>query len=547
MLTQFTFKHNAMQGGTRGLAGSRILQNSSAGPSSGSAYRAWAKDRSASSASLSGVPSSGRDSSADGSGGSAGSADNDDALGAAAKQYIEQLYEKPSSGGDGELGVVKKGGYRAWAAQKKRLSIKGSPLADDGGASEGGAGGSGAGGDSGDSANTAAERLKRLESRKVRRLSRSLLDVTASSSAVSRKKTKASKLDEVAAKARALEEAAASEAQLAALHDVGLVALDTLALFVRDFQDELRADESVFLSPCVAVLCQLAKQRQSVTLLAALLDTMRAFVIDLGDVFFGGRSSEGAALLSKLVFHTLRFCGSAHGATRGRATALLCVLARENVRHAGHIARLKLQATVGVSKLVRRGDGDGAVSFAMLRAALRAAARSCAAESATLGAELTALAERAEKVLRDSQRIAEYRWDPETTADLYYEIARGYADAPDLRVVWLANLAKFHADRGARVEAANVQLVAAALVARCLRALGRDEAGCVPQRFGRVYAGATRERLAPRRRALVALGNDVCRSGAFSESGVVNLLRDAIAHFEAEQLHEARMVPFILL
>lgn len=250
---------------------------------------------------------------------------------------------------------------------------------------------------------------------------------------------------------------------------------------------------------------------------------------------------------AKLVFHTLRYCGSEHGGTRARATALLCVLARENARHTGHIARLKLQATIGVSKLVRRGDGDGAVSFALLRAALRAAARACAASSPELGAELSALVDRTAQVLRDSQRIAEYRWDPETTADLFYEIARGYADAPDLRVVWLANLAKFHADRGARTEAANVQLVAAALVAKCLRTLGRDAAGCVPQRFHSVFASATRERMAPARRALIALGNDVCRSGAFSESGVVNLLRDAINHFEAEQLHEARIACYRLL
>ena len=30
-----------------------------------------------------------------------------------------------------------------------------------------------------------------------------------------------------------------------------------------------------------------------------------------------------------------------------------------------------------------------------------------------------ALAERAVQVLKDSQQIAEFRWDPETTADLY--------------------------------------------------------------------------------------------------------------------------------
>lgn len=123
---------------------------------------------------------------------------------------------------------------------------------------------------------------------------------------------------------------------------------------------------------------------------------------------------------------------------------------------------------------------------------------------------------RRRQVLRDSQRVAEFRWDPETTADLFSDIAKvaarvrprqrlmivcqqGYTDAPDLRVVWLANLAKFHVQRQHYVEAAYVRcddgwvahhvltfvgdsIVAAALVARCMRVLGRDAAGCVPQR-----------------------------------------------------------------
>jgi hypothetical protein len=245
----------------------------------------------------------------------------------------------------------------------------------------------------------------------------------------------------------------------------------------------------------------------------------------------------------------MRYCGSTHTDTRNRAAALLCVLARENQRRVGHIARVKLQATIAVSKLVRRGmeRASSDLSFELLQSSLREAARALTATDRALGAELTALAERSVQVLRDSQRIAEFRWDPETTADLYYDIARGYSDAPDLRVVWLANLAKFHAERQQSVEAANANLVAAALVARCLRALGRDEAGCVPQQFGSVYANAKHEHMAPTRRALAALGNETCRSGAFSEGGVVNLLREAIALFGAEQLHEARMACYHLL
>ena len=35
-------------------------------------------------------------------------------------------------------------------------------------------------------------------------------------------------------------------------------------------------------------------------------------------------------------------------------------------------------------------------------------------------------------------------WDPERTAELYYQISKGFVDSPDLRVTWLENLANFH-------------------------------------------------------------------------------------------------------
>jgi hypothetical protein len=494
-------------------------------------YRQWAKERTASTQNVTGAGAasagSAPASSPLASSSSSVGAPSDDS-GVNAKQAIEHLYERSSSV------VVKKGGYRQWAAQKNKSG------AGDEEEDTADAGGGGGGGEAAPALLRESSLLRRAGDTQQRRLSRSFIDVTAEA------------LEDAAAAAE--REAAGSvdddaTAELVAHHEVGLVCIDTVSRFMSDFASELREPNSTYLEPCVGVLFGLAKQRQSTTLLAALLDAMRAVVLDFGGVLFGGASSEGAALCGKLVYHTLRYCGSTHTATRTRATSLLCVLARENQRRVGHIARVKLQATIAVSKLVRRGmeHASSDLSFELLQSALREAARAVTASDSVLGAELTALAERSVQVLRDSQRIAEFRWDPETTADLYYDIARGYSDAPDLRVVWLANLSKFHADRNQAVEAANVNLVTAALVAKCLRVLGRDEAGCVPQRFGSVYAHARHEHLAPTRQALAALGNETCRSGAFSEAGVVNLLREAIAQFSQEQLHEAGQACYQLL
>lgn len=58
--------------------------------------------------------------------------------------------------------------------------------------------------------------------------------------------------------------------------------------------------------------------------------------------------------------------------------------------------------------------------------------------------EVIDLTERLFTVLENSVKREEYSYDPEMTADLYYEISRGYVASPDLRATWLENLAAFH-------------------------------------------------------------------------------------------------------
>jgi hypothetical protein len=55
--------------------------------------------------------------------------------------------------------------------------------------------------------------------------------------------------------------------------------------------------------------------------------------------------------------------------------------------------------------------------------------------------------------------------DPERIHDLYFQIARGYTDTPQLRVTWLEALSKLHAKEDNLAEAAACQLHIAAIVA----------------------------------------------------------------------------------
>lgn len=58
--------------------------------------------------------------------------------------------------------------------------------------------------------------------------------------------------------------------------------------------------------------------------------------------------------------------------------------------------------------------------------------------------EVVELSERLKIVLQNSLKIEEYSYDPEMTADLYYQMSKGYVASPDLRAAWLQNLAQYH-------------------------------------------------------------------------------------------------------
>jgi hypothetical protein len=158
----------------------------------------------------------------------------------------------------------------------------------------------------------------------------------------------------------------------------------------------------------------------------------------------------------------MRLCCSHHTPTRLLAVRLLATIAAQNEAACGNVARFKLQVcmcmVVHVSVLRSRALGNYRNLEARARGQQRdALACRTAAESARTGdddarrrahvagrrddcvgrSRCAGVCRRScvrshahacdvRQVLRDSQRIASHRWDPDTTLDLYYDIARGY-------------------------------------------------------------------------------------------------------------------------
>lgn len=56
------------------------------------------------------------------------------------------------------------------------------------------------------------------------------------------------------------------------------------------------------------------------------------------------------------------------------------------------------------------------------------------------------LCSRLSSILQDTNKVnlLMQNADPETIHDLYFQIANGYADTPQLRITWLEGLSKIH-------------------------------------------------------------------------------------------------------
>jgi len=47
-------------------------------------------------------------------------------------------------------------------------------------------------------------------------------------------------------------------------------------------------------------------------------------------------------------------------------------------------------------------------------------------------------------IIADNQKMQQYKFDPETMADLYFKISSQLVDSPDERISWLENLSNYH-------------------------------------------------------------------------------------------------------
>ena len=114
---------------------------------------------------------------------------------------------------------------------------------------------------------------------------------------------------------------------------------------------------------------------------------------------------------------------------------------QDNYRRCGNFSRMKLQATSALSRLVGESAEIVPEQFQHSLSTVAEFAQQDKSMPDTFKTQVSELMNRLFSVLRSSKEKEEYAYDPEKTADLYYDISKGYIASPDLRATWLSNLA----------------------------------------------------------------------------------------------------------
>eukprot|EP01114_Cavostelium_apophysatum_P003911 TRINITY_DN1404_c0_g1_i1.p1 TRINITY_DN1404_c0_g1~~TRINITY_DN1404_c0_g1_i1.p1 ORF type:complete len:1840 (+),score=629.05 TRINITY_DN1404_c0_g1_i1:76-5595(+) len=321
--------------------------------------------------------------------------------------------------------------------------------------------------------------------------------------------------------------------------EASFILLDTIDLFIQDFENELR--ESQLSNPLMdhvfGLLLNLLKGRQSRTFLSSLYASLRAFVSKFPKHFFVLNTNYVAELCLQVVTHC-----NFDTTTRLEATAMLYSLMKKNYEEAkNNFTRVKVQTTIAISKLV----GKGIRSARNLRRSLATISKYALLEyppkkgkaaEEEFGNQVQELSDRLYTILRDSIKINQYSNDPEMMADLYHRIAKGYTNAPDLRVAWLESLSEVHVTQKNWAEAAQCLVHIAALVAEYLNLFEPMQG--LPQGSG---AFQQVSRNAIEEASMGDLSPDeegICETHTFTETGLLKVMDGATQYLKQAELYE---------
>eukprot|EP00007_Cunea_sp_BSH-02190019_P004159 CAMPEP_0174230200 /NCGR_PEP_ID=MMETSP0417-20130205/1005_1 /TAXON_ID=242541 /ORGANISM="Mayorella sp, Strain BSH-02190019" /LENGTH=1996 /DNA_ID=CAMNT_0015307841 /DNA_START=193 /DNA_END=6183 /DNA_ORIENTATION=- len=319
--------------------------------------------------------------------------------------------------------------------------------------------------------------------------------------------------------------------------EVNSIVLELLLHFMSDFKSELGVEGNKHMDRVVCnFLLLLLKQNQSELFLSHLFQTVRFLVYNFPRPLF----LYNTPYAGDLTYELLRACNFASERTRAQATGLLYIFFKTNWLIKKNLARMKLQCSIAIAKLV--GEG-GIADVARLQSALLAVVKQASLEKnpPEFVRQLDQLLSvRLITVLENTKLIEQFEYDNELVAELIYEISLGYRDSPDIRYTWLDSLAKRHGVEKNHEEAAQCRVHTTALIVAHLQLLKREDAVEVSRASLREAAPNCAEEFDTS--STSASEEGVCSSSAFSRQGLFRELQAAVASLKLEQIFETAII-----
>lgn len=330
-------------------------------------------------------------------------------------------------------------------------------------------------------------------------------------------------------KPRNVEADAHTEGSLAA--EISMVALDTLELII---QIARSMEYTPLQSNALRILLHSLSLNQSTSVLKNMFATQRALVTRFLDMLFVEETEQCADLCLRL----LRHCSSLISQTRSQASASLYMLMRQNYDLDNNFARVKMQVTMSLSKLVGQNQNFSEESLRRsLKTILTYAEEDADLAETPFTEQVKDLVFNLHMILSDTVKMKEFQEDPEMLLDLMYRIAKGYQNSPDLRLTWLHTMATKHSERNNHAEAAHCLVHAAGLIAEYLYMIEDKPylpVGAVD--FQKISVNVLEESAVSD--DVVSPEEGVCTGKYFTENGLVGVLEAAAMEFNMAGMYE---------
>jgi len=339
---------------------------------------------------------------------------------------------------------------------------------------------------------------------------------------------------------------AAQENTLAHLGlEVSLLVLDTVMAFMLDSEKDLNSVNSVFHQHVFPVLFALLGACHADIFLPHMFKALSSVVNIFSKMLFVRTSVAHITNFGELTFGVLRHCDFENPQTRAMACSIAYLMMKKNFQERGNIARMKLQLTIGTERMVTEGYKPKEDTH--LRRSLAAIAEMARMDenvTESFAEEVENLIDRLDAALENQYKIAQTKHDPEATCQLYLQTSESYTHSPDLRVIWLNNLAEFHKKLGNMEEAAQALIHIAALVCGYLSLLHSPDA--VPLDY------ASFKKAAPnisRQLNLPPIDSDegICTIKQFRRDSLFSGLFEAVEILKQNQLFETCIEIYQLL